>query len=146
MTPKTCRSLPAMLTVAAALGCADGPTGATETSADRNGAHFERSFGARVSSYDAQIPLAYYELSLAFSKRTGGFTPPVQSRAYAYMGLALYEALVGGMPNHKSIAPQLNGIGESKLTAALIEKKIGVSGTARNWNTAQKIAAALQPA
>ena len=39
-----------------------------------------------------------------------------------------------------------DGIGESKLTAALIEKKIGVSGTARNWNTAQKIAAALAPA
>jgi uncharacterized protein (DUF1697 family) len=36
-----------------------------------------------------------------------------------------------------------DGIGESKLTAALIEKKIGVAGTARNWNTAQKIAAAL---
>lgn len=37
-----------------------------------------------------------------------------------------------------------DGIGESKLTAALIEKKIGVVGTARNWNTAQKIAAALE--
>lgn len=38
-----------------------------------------------------------------------------------------------------------DGIGESKLTAALIEKKIGVAGTARNWNTAQKIAAVLEP-
>jgi len=37
-----------------------------------------------------------------------------------------------------------DGIGESKLTAALIEKKIGVAGTARNWNTAQKIAALLE--
>lgn len=37
-----------------------------------------------------------------------------------------------------------DGIGESKLTAALIEKKIGVAGTARNWNTAQKLAAALE--
>lgn len=37
-----------------------------------------------------------------------------------------------------------DGIGESKLTAALIEKKIGVAGTARNWNTAQKVAAALE--
>ena len=36
-----------------------------------------------------------------------------------------------------------DGIGRSKLTAALIEKKIGVAGTARNWNTAQKIATAL---
>jgi hypothetical protein len=67
--------------------------------------------GAPVSSYGAEVPLAYYELSLTFSKRTGGFTPPVQARAYAYMGLALYEALVRGMPRHRSIADQLNGIG-----------------------------------
>jgi uncharacterized protein (DUF1697 family) len=33
-----------------------------------------------------------------------------------------------------------DGIGRSKLTAALIERKIGAVGTARNWNTAQKIA------
>jgi len=37
-----------------------------------------------------------------------------------------------------------DGIGESKLTSALIERKIGVSGTGRNWNTAQKIAALLE--
>jgi hypothetical protein len=36
---------------------------------------------AGVSSYGAEVPLAYYELSLAFTKRTAGFTPPVQSRA-----------------------------------------------------------------
>jgi len=70
------------------------------------------SIGDPVSSYSADVPLAYYELSLTFSKRTGGFTPPVQSRAYAYMGLALYEALVSGMPNHRSVAGQLNGIGD----------------------------------
>ena len=67
--------------------------------------------GASVSSYGAEVPLAYYELSLVFSKRTAGFTPPVQARAYAYMGLALYEALVRGMPNHHSIAAKLRGIG-----------------------------------
>lgn len=36
-----------------------------------------------------------------------------------------------------------DGIGESKLSAALIEKRLGVAGTARNWNTALKLAAAL---
>jgi hypothetical protein len=66
---------------------------------------------ATVSAQSAEVPHAYYDLSLGFSKRTAGFTPPVQARAYAYMGLALYEALVSGMPNHRSIASQLNGIG-----------------------------------
>jgi hypothetical protein len=65
-----------------------------------------------VAAYGAEVPNAYYELSLTFSKRTAGFTPPVQARAYGYMGLALYEALVGGMPHRRSIASQLNGIGD----------------------------------
>lgn len=34
-----------------------------------------------------------------------------------------------------------DGIGRSKLTSALIEKKLGTRGTARNWNTVLKLAA-----
>ena len=33
------------------------------------------------------------------------------------------------------------GIGGSKLTAAVIERKLGTRGTARNWNTVLKLAA-----
>lgn len=66
---------------------------------------------ALVSDFPPDIPIAYYDLSLTFTKRTGGFTPPVQARAYGYMGLALYEALVAGMPDHRSVASQLHGIG-----------------------------------
>ena len=40
-----------------------------------------------------------------------GFTAPVQARAYGYMGLALNEALVSGVPGNRSIASQLIGIG-----------------------------------
>jgi len=34
-----------------------------------------------------------------------------------------------------------DGAGRSKLTGTLIEKKLGTSGTARNWNTVLKLAA-----
>jgi uncharacterized protein (DUF1697 family) len=34
-----------------------------------------------------------------------------------------------------------DGVGRSRLTHALIEKKLGTSGTARNWNTVLKLAA-----
>ncbi len=34
-----------------------------------------------------------------------------------------------------------NGIGRSKLTNALLEKALGVAGTARNWNTLTKLLA-----
>ena len=32
-----------------------------------------------------------------------------------------------------------NGIGRSKLTNALIEKRLGTVGTGRNWNTVTKL-------
>jgi uncharacterized protein (DUF1697 family) len=34
-----------------------------------------------------------------------------------------------------------DGVGRSRLTAALIEKKLGTRGTARNWNTVLKLGA-----
>jgi uncharacterized protein (DUF1697 family) len=37
-----------------------------------------------------------------------------------------------------------DGIGESKITSALVERKLGTRGTARNWNTVQKIGAMLR--
>ena len=58
--------------------------------------------------HDAAVPIAYYKKTLDFTLSTAGFTPPVQSRAYAYMGIALFEAVRPGMPDYKSIAPQLN--------------------------------------
>jgi uncharacterized protein (DUF1697 family) len=39
----------------------------------------------------------------------------------------------------------VNGVGKSKLTSNLIERSLGVAGTARNWNTVTKLLA-LTPA
>lgn len=95
--------------------CADSrvPTMNRPPSAAGSQAEVEAMDGARptAADFDAGVPLAYYQLSLDFTRKTGGITPPVQSRAFAYMGLALYESLVGGMPDHRSVASQLNGIG-----------------------------------
>jgi uncharacterized protein (DUF1697 family) len=38
-----------------------------------------------------------------------------------------------------------DGVGRSRLTGALIEKRLGVRGTARNWNTVLKLAAMVGP-
>jgi len=64
-----------------------------------------------AADYDVGVPVAYYQLSLNFAKTTAGFTPPVQARAFGYMGLALYEGVIAGMPDNVSIASQLHGIG-----------------------------------
>lgn len=98
--------------------CADGhvatptapaPNRSATPVADIEAAHDTK---ATAAEFDAAVPLAYYQLSLAFSKRTAGFSPPVQARAFGYMGLALYEAVVDGMPGYHSIARQLHGIGK----------------------------------
>ena len=83
------------------------------------------------------------DLSFTLSKRTGGITPPVQGRIFAYMGLALYESVVGGMPHNRSIASSLQGIGplarnhgtETRplvASAAMAEVMRGLWGDATN--------------
>ena len=37
-----------------------------------------------------------------------------------------------------------DGIGESRLSNTVVERRLGVRGTGRNWNTVRKIAAALE--
>jgi uncharacterized protein (DUF1697 family) len=37
-----------------------------------------------------------------------------------------------------------DGIGRSRLTTAIIEKKLGTRGTGRNWNTVLKLAALVK--
>jgi uncharacterized protein (DUF1697 family) len=62
--------------------------------------------------------------------------------------VAALEAAIVGRERIQLLGQNLylvypDGIGESKLTTALIEKKLGVTGTGRNWNTTRKIAALL---
>ena len=105
---------------------------------------------APASAYSMDVPLAYYNLSFTLSKRTGGITPPVQGRIFAYMGLALYESIVGGMPHNRSIASSLHGIGPLPrnhgtkywplvASAAMAEVMRGLWGDATNV-AAQNIA------
>jgi hypothetical protein len=84
----------------------------SEISESRDGIESAKGPPSLVRDYSADVPIAYYDLSLQFSKLTGGFTPPVQARAFGYMGLALYESLIAGMPDHRSVAAQLNGVGQ----------------------------------
>lgn len=60
--------------------------------------------------------------------------------------LAALEAAIVGRERVQLVGKDLflvypDGIGPSKLTIAVIEKKLGVTGTGRNWNTTLKIAA-----
>lgn len=66
---------------------------------------------AATNDEAADVARAYFDLSLDLTKATAGFSPPVASRAWGYMGIALYEAVVPGMADHRSLAGMLNGFG-----------------------------------
>ena len=66
---------------------------------------------ALVPEFPADVVLDWYDLILDLTRGTVGFSPPVASRAFAYLGIALYEALVPGMPGYRSLGSALPGLG-----------------------------------
>jgi membrane-associated phospholipid phosphatase len=60
------------------------------------------------SAYSAAVATEWFQLALTLTQQTPGFSPPVASRALAYLGLALYESTVPGMPDRRGLAGQLN--------------------------------------
>ena len=61
-----------------------------------------------AGAYSAAVATEWFQLALLLTQQTPGFSPPVASRALAYLGLALYESVVPGMPQQQSLAGQLN--------------------------------------
>lgn len=66
--------------------------------------------GDPVSAFPADLALDWYTLILSLTKSTSGFSPPVASRALAYVGIAVYEAVHTGMPGARSLAGLLPGL------------------------------------
>jgi hypothetical protein len=67
--------------------------------------------GEQVLKFNADVPLAWYNLAIKLARTTPNQgLSPVCARTFGYMGLALYESVVPGMPLHKSIQSQLNGL------------------------------------
>jgi hypothetical protein len=51
----------------------------------------------------------WYRLILELVRHTATYSPPVASRAFAYLGVTAYESLASGHPDMVSLAGQLNG-------------------------------------
>jgi PAP2 superfamily len=56
------------------------------------------------------VPAAWFDLALELIRTTPGFSPPVASRALGYAGVALYEAVVPGIPRRHSLVGRLDGL------------------------------------
>ncbi len=61
-----------------------------------------------AAQFSSGVATEWFSLALLLTQQTPGFSPPVASRALAYVGLALYESVVPGMPQYQSLAGQLN--------------------------------------
>lgn len=62
-----------------------------------------------TKDYSGQLAIDWLEQSIVLTKTTNGYAPPVAARTYGYLGLALYESVVDGMPRFNSLSGQLNG-------------------------------------
>jgi hypothetical protein len=71
-----------------------------------------------TASYSADVALDWSDLHLRLVRRTWGFSPPVASRAFGYLGVTLYESVVAGMPEYRSLAHQLNELGDLPETTS----------------------------
>lgn len=65
-------------------------------------------FGSLASHSPATVANQWFALARRLVQ-TLRMSPPEAARAYGYLGVALYEAVVRGMPAQRSLAGQLNG-------------------------------------
>ena len=72
---------------------------------------FGGMMGARADDRAAVEPIRdWYRLTLELVRHTPTYSPPVASRAFAYLGIAAFEALATGDARLNSLAGQLNGL------------------------------------
>ena len=70
--------------------------------------------GSRARADDAanggEILRQWYKVVLHLVRHTATYSPPVASRAFAYLGVAAYQAVASGSTSLVSLAGQLNGL------------------------------------
>ena len=67
---------------------------------------------ARAEDTGGEILRQWYKVVLHLVRHTATYSPPVASRAFAYLGVAAYQAVASGSTSLVSLAGQLNGLVE----------------------------------
>lgn len=62
-----------------------------------------------AADFDGDVAHAWFDLSRSLVQRTPGYSPPVASRAFGCLAVALYEGVVPGMRGHRSMVGVVNG-------------------------------------
>ena len=98
----------AALATAIGLGVAVAPPIHAQSAAGAATAAASGATSQPASAYGAPLAVDWFQLDLQLVQQTPGFSPPVAARALAYLSLALYESVMPGMPERRSLAGQLN--------------------------------------
>jgi hypothetical protein len=69
-----------------------------------------------AESFEADVATAWYDQALRMIRETPGYSPPVASRALAYMGVSLFESLVQGISDGRSLAGQVRDLRQVPTT------------------------------
>jgi PAP2 superfamily len=69
--------------------------------------------GAQGGAATTAVLRERYKLALALVRHTPTYSPPVASRALAYLGVAAFEAVASGGAGLRSLAGQVNGLRET---------------------------------
>ncbi|HEY2708471.1 MAG TPA: DUF1697 domain-containing protein [Caulobacteraceae bacterium] len=108
---------------------------------------FETDFMVRTGPEWAAIVAANPHAAMAKGDPAHLVVMAMKSAPAADAVVALRAAVQGpeviGAVGRELYITYPGGIGTSKLTGSVIERKLGVRGTARNWNTVTKLAALL---
>lgn len=64
----------------------------------------------RPEELDALTATAWFDLTSDLVRETPGYSPPVAARAFAYLGIAVYESLVAGSHTHRSLHHVIGGL------------------------------------
>ncbi len=73
-----------------------------------------------AGEFNSAVIVEWYALIKTLTAETPGYTPPVAARAFGYTGVALYEAIVPGIPDQVSFSGKLNDL---EITTVLDENK-----------------------
>ena len=65
-------------------------------------------FSKNTDDYPAEVALQWLNLERDMVWTTAGFTPPVVARSFGYTSLALYESVLPGLKQNKSLIQQLD--------------------------------------
>ncbi|CAN5496969.1 hypothetical protein BH11BAC5_BH11BAC5_22570 [soil metagenome] len=62
-----------------------------------------------VGKYPADVANDWMQMQIRLTKSTAGYNSVVSDRSFGYAGVAMYEALVPGIPGHRSLLTQIGG-------------------------------------